>query len=98
MAKSDENQVAVEARDQNSQPKVNHGTVTQGSHEGPPNPVNSGQNRIQCEKCGLFNHSTKDCRRLFYEFCGYANHSTYDCQSCVLWNTGPELYAAQVED
>ena len=32
------------------------------------------------------------------EICGYNNHTTYDCKRCVLWNTGPELRAAQVED
>jgi hypothetical protein len=51
-----------------------------------------------CENCGLFNHTTKECRKVFYEICGYNNHSTYECKRSVLWNTGPELCAAQVEE
>lgn len=56
------------------------------------------QLRTACEVCGLFNHATKDCRRLFCEICGLHNHVTYECKGCVPWNTGPELCAAQVED
>jgi hypothetical protein len=46
----------------------------------------------------LFNHTTKECRKIFCEICGYSNHSTYECKRCVLWNTGPELCAAHVEE
>lgn len=46
----------------------------------------------------MTNHSTRDCRRFFCEICGFTNHTTYDCKRCVLWNTGSELCAAQVED
>lgn len=57
-----------------------------------------GQNRVACEICGLFNHATKDCRRLVYEICGYNNHTAYDCRRCVPWNVGPKLCAAEVDD
>jgi rRNA maturation endonuclease Nob1 len=41
------------------------------------------QFKIACEICGLFNHATKDCRKLFCEICGLHNHVTYDCKRCV---------------
>lgn len=56
------------------------------------------QNRNACEIYGLFNHATKDCRRMICEICGYNNHVAYDCRRCIPWNVGPELCAAQVED
>lgn len=56
------------------------------------------QDRVACDNCGMFNHATKDCRKVICETCGYSNHSTYECKRCVLWNTGPELCAAQVEE
>jgi hypothetical protein len=56
------------------------------------------QSRDACKNCGLFNHTTKECRKVFYEIYGYNNHSTYECKRCVLWNTGPELCATQVEE
>lgn len=51
-----------------------------------------------CEKCGLPNHSTQECRRFACELCGLNNHITYDCKKCIPWNVGPELCATQVED
>lgn len=57
-----------------------------------------GQTKIACDICGLFNHLTKDCRRLFCEVCGMNNHMAYDCQKCIPWNSGPELCATQVEE
>lgn len=84
-----------------SQPEVNQGNPTQGANEVPQKSAiagNPAQNRIACDVCGLFNHLTKDCRRLLCKIYGYTNHSAYDCKRCVLWNTGPELCAAQVED
>lgn len=53
---------------------------------------------MACENCGLFNHLTKACRRIISEICGFNNHTAYECKRCVLWNTGPEFCAAQVED
>jgi hypothetical protein len=32
------------------------------------------------------------------EICGFSNHSSYDCKNEPLWNYGPELCAAQVDD
>ena len=58
----------------------------------------TSQNKVACEICGLFNHATRDCRRMLCEICGYNNHTAYECKRCVLWNTGPELCVAQVED
>lgn len=61
---------------------------------------NSGASGVQkgpCERCGLANHATKDCRRLFCEICGM-NHTTFDCKRYIPWNVGPELCTAQVED
>lgn len=54
--------------------------------------------RIACEICGLYNHATRDCRRLICEICGMNNHMAYDCKRCLPWNLGSELCAAQVED
>lgn len=73
----------------------NNGESSENTHHPPPNPP---QNRVPCEICGLFNHQTRDCRRLMCEIYGYNNHTTYDCRSCVPWNYGPELCAAQVEN
>jgi len=87
--------------DQSSQPEVNQGNPKEGANEIPQNlvnPVNHTQNRIACENCGQFNHLSKDCRRIQCEIYGYNNHSTYNCKRCVLWNTRPELCAAQVKD
>jgi hypothetical protein len=89
--------VNEDPEDQSSQPEVNQGNPVQGTNEtpqNPVNPVNHAPNRIACKNCGLFNHSTKDCRRVLCEICGYTNHSTYECKRCVLWNTRPELCAA----
>jgi len=57
----------------------------------------SGQN-VPCENCGMFNHTTRECRRNACEICGFNNHATYDCRRCLPWNLGPELCATQVED
>lgn len=87
--------------EQNSQTEDNQGNNSQKTDEVPPNTSNNdnpAQNRTSCEICGFFNHLTKDCRRLQCEICGYNNHTTYDYKRCVLWNTGPELCVAQVED
>lgn len=53
---------------------------------------------LNCEKCGLPNHSTQECHRFSCELCGLNNHSTYDCKKCIPWNVGPELCATHVED
>jgi hypothetical protein len=52
-----------------------------------------------CANCGLKNHTTAECRRnLFCEACGLANHTTLECKREPIWNSGPELCAAQVID
>lgn len=52
-----------------------------------------------CKFCGLHNHLSEDCRRKPQcELCGYNNHNTFECRREPLWNFGPELCAAQVED
>lgn len=50
-----------------------------------------------CEICGYTNHTTRECRQMFYEICNCYTHTTYDCVNCLPWNFGPELCAAQVE-
>jgi hypothetical protein len=67
------------------------------THNGSQN-TQSSRIRTTCEVCRLFNHATKDCRRLFCDICGLHNHVTYDCKRCVPWNTDIELCSAQVED
>jgi len=64
------------------------------------NPIRSvdPEQKLPCENCGMFNHSTRECRRNVCEICGFNNHSTYNCKRCLPWNLGPELCAAQVED
>lgn len=81
--------------DQSSQPEVNQGAPKQGTNKipQPANTASNTQNWIACENCGLFDHVTKDCRRIMCEIYGYSNHSTYECKRCVLWNIGPELCA-----
>lgn len=91
--KAEEKQADVEAGVQDNQVVAN-----QGKNDLPPHEANPNHQRVPCENCGLFNHATKDCRRQFCEFCGFSNHSTYECRRCVLWNMGPKLCAAQVED
>jgi hypothetical protein len=61
------------------------------------NPNSTSNQKIPCQKCGLYNHATKDCYRLFCEICEF-NHRTLNYKRCVPWNVGPELCAAQVED
>lgn len=52
-----------------------------------------------CKFCGMRNHNSEDClRKVQCEICGYNNHNTYECRREPLWNVGPELCAAQVED
>ena len=63
-----------------------------------PSHINPQNQKIACEKCGLFNHNTKDCRRSTCEICGFSNHSTFECKNCLAWNYGPKLCATQVED
>lgn len=63
----------------------------------PPAPQHN-QDRIPCGTCGLFNHETKDCRRLRCEICGLNSNTAYDCKMCLSWNYGPKLCASQVED
>lgn len=46
------------------------------------NPTAVSAHKGPCERCGLHNHATKDCRRLFCEICGL-NHHTFDCKKCV---------------
>jgi hypothetical protein len=54
---------------------------------------------VRCNVCGLKNHATEDClRRPVCEICGFNNHSSFDCKKEPLWNYGPELCAAQVEN
>jgi hypothetical protein len=70
-------------------------------HKQPQGEVNAPprQNRDGCMHCGLKNHSSGDCKRKkACEICGLHNHSTYDCRREPLWNFGPELCAAQVQD
>lgn len=74
------------------------GNITPKAPEGPRNLPNPAHNRVACENYGLFNHLTRDCRRFQCEIYGLNNHTTYDCKWCVLWNTSPEVCAAQVED
>lgn len=78
--------------------KDKEGNATPDAAEASHKPPITTQNKVACEICGLFNHATKDCRRMICEICGYNNHTAYDCRRCVLWNTGPKLCAAQVED
>jgi len=55
--------------------------------------------RLACAVCGLRNHTTEECRQnLLYELCGFANHTTLHCKREPLWNVGPELCAAQVNN
>lgn len=61
-------------------------------------PAALNQNKTACDICGLFNHTTRDCRKMLCEIYGYNNHTAYDCMRCIPWNSGPELCAAQVED
>lgn len=85
-----------EPEDQDSQPEVNQGNSVQGTNDkslNPVNPVKHVHNRVACDNCGLFNHSTKDCRKVLCEIYGYSNHSIDECKRCVLWNTGPKLCA-----
>jgi hypothetical protein len=70
----------------------NSHNIAGSSHNAPLN------QKFACEKCGLSNHSTKECRRFACEIGGLSNHSTYDCKKCLPWNFGPELCATQVED
>ena len=51
-----------------------------------------------CTNNGMRNHRTECTRRIACENCGYSNHSTYDCKRESLWNFGPELCAAQVDN
>ena len=51
-----------------------------------------------CDRCGLSNHTAKDCHRVLCEICGFYNHSTFECKKCLPWNYGPELCATQVEE
>lgn len=58
-----------------------------------------GEHNSGCRICGLRNHNSEDCcHKTQCEICGYNNHSTYECKRGPLWNDGPELCAAQVED
>lgn len=92
----------IEAQEQNGGGKQENqeGKQSHNASDAPEGPYqhNPTQNRVACYICGLFNHLTKDYRRIHCEICGFSNHTTYDCKRCVLWNTGPELCTAQVED
>lgn len=78
---------------QDLQERDTQGTQT---HDIPQSDNSHGM--IQCGKCGLHNHETKDCRRVMCELCGLSNHSIFDCKKGIPWNFGPELCVAQVED
>jgi hypothetical protein len=41
------------------------------------------QYNVMCDRCGLCNHTAKDCRRILCEICGFYNHSTFDCKKCL---------------
>lgn len=56
-------------------------------------------NRSGCRFCGLKNRNSEECmRKPQCEICGYNNHTTFECRREPLWNYGPELCAAQVEN
>jgi hypothetical protein len=57
--------------------------------EAPHKPSVPAQSKVACEICGLFNHATKDYRRMICEIRRYNYHTAYDCRRRVLWNTGP---------
>lgn len=44
---------------------------------------NISDQKLACEICGMFNHSTKECCRQFCENCGFANHSILECKKCL---------------
>lgn len=56
------------------------------------------QYKVLCYRCGLSNHTAKDCRRILCEICGFYNHGTFEYKKCLPWNYGPELCATQVEE
>jgi hypothetical protein len=78
--------------------KEKEGTNAPVSYDASQKPSVPAHNKVACEIYGLFNHTTRECRRMVCEICGYNNHKAYDCRRCVTWNTGPEFCAAQMED
>ena len=94
-----EGQMGKQEDTQSSWAKGNSPSAGHPSEGKPQQIPSSGMNeRTACEKCGMYNHNTQDCRRQFCERCGFANHNTFDCKKCLPWHYGPELCATQVED
>jgi hypothetical protein len=71
----DENQEVLQGKE---------GNKISDASKAPHKPSIPAQNKVACEICGLFNHATKDCRRMICQIYGYNNHTAYDCRRCVL--------------
>ena len=86
-----EAEVAVKNDHQKCEGTKNASVLQESSHS-------DDQYTVICDRCGLSNHTAKDCRRILCEICGFYNHSTFECKKCLPWNYGPELCATQVEE
>jgi hypothetical protein len=94
--------VVLEDKDQESWEKKGEDQEKTREQQGDPmrrevNEPHSNQNFGGCMHCGLRNHKSEECRRRkACEMCGFHNHNSYDYKREPLWNSGPELCAAQV--
>lgn len=81
-------------KDASSNPESSKRNEAKGDGRTNSNEINTG-----CRFCDLRNHNSEECMcKTHCENCGYNNHSTQECKREPLWNMGPELCAAQVEN